>query len=224
MNRKPYRFITINIHGDVAYIAAPGILTYMMPRENIPDSVDNLTKALSQIPFQQWEGPAIPLTSAYCYVPEIRPDSMAIDYYGDGNFVMWLQAGPIGWPCMRWGAEEVEVNKDGTLRNPHTAIMKIAYMIAKAYAPVDQKAKEAYLQAAREEEAKKNRATFGDVEVYLKETNGLFWKKEWVYVIGEYHFSEKEIEELESEIQQAKKWTAGRIVCQSLPKTERNEA
>lgn len=125
---------------------------------------------------------------------------------------------------MRWGGEKVEVNKDGTLRNPHTAIMKIAHMIAKAYAPVDQKAKEAHLQAAREEEAKKNRATFGDVEVYLKETNDLFWKREWVYVIGEYHFSEKEIEELESEIQQAKKWAAGRIVCQSLPKTERNEA
>ena len=69
---------------------------------------------------------------------------------------MWLQAGPIGWPCMRWGREKVEVNKDGTLRNPHTAMMKIALMIAQAYVPVDQEAKEAYLQAAREEQAKQN--------------------------------------------------------------------
>lgn len=209
MNRKPFRFLTINIHGDVAYIEVPRLLTYMMQRKNIPDSVDKLTKILSQMPFPNWEGPAIPLPSGHCDFPDLRPDSMAIDYYGDGNFVMWLQAGPIGWPNMRWGGEKVAVNKRGALLDKNAAMMKLALMIAQAYAPVDQKAKEAYLQAAREAEAK-NCATFGNVDVYFKETNGLFWKKEWIYVIDGYHFSEKEIEELQSEIQQARKWTAGR--------------
>jgi hypothetical protein len=205
MNRKPFRFLTINIHGESAFLVPSNVsMTYMMPKKDIPDSVNKLTRLLSQMPFPQWEGPAIPLPIDSSGVPDLRPDSMAVDYFGDGNFVMYIQHGSTGWPCMRWGALSVEVNESGTPKHMPPAMYSISHMIAQAYAPVNQEEKEAFLQDARKREAEKNQSTFGKVEVYLKETNGLFWKKEFMYVIDGYHFTESEIEKLEENIKEAK--------------------
>lgn len=205
MSRKPFRFLTINIHGESAFLVpSDALMTYMMPKKDIPSSVYKLTRLLSQMPFPQWEGPAIPLPIDSSGVPDLRPDSMAIDYYGDGNFVMCIQHSPPGWPCMRWGAVNAAVNEGGTLKYMTATMHSISHMIAQAYTPVNQEEKEAFLQDARKREAEKNQRTFGEVEVYLKETNGFFWNKEFMYVIDGYHFTESEIEKLEENIKKAK--------------------
>jgi hypothetical protein len=188
MNRKPFRFLTINIHGESAFLVPSDVsMTYMMPKKDIPSSVDKLTRLLSQMPFPQWEGPAIRHSIASSGVPDLRPDSMAVDYFGDGNFVMYIQHSSTGWPCMRWGSLSVEVNESGTPKHMTPAMYSISHMIAQAYAPVNQEEKEAFLQDARKREAEK-----------------MFWKKEFMYAIDGYHFTESEIEKLEEKIKEAK--------------------